>query len=643
MTQEGIPRRLSVRIGAAFVIPATLGILLVPLPAHSQAQTPALSIASVDMQSFPQITLQVSARDASGAPIDPLQSSDLRVLEDGQELPVSSVQPSDVPMRVVFVVSPGDGYSYTGVKLASVFATARDDILAFATGKPWMQPDADQAAVLVYQASNIVLAPMSGDPQAIANQVEGYAAPSDNAFTRASPRGAYTRAALNQALDVLSAGAVEGQPQALVLFTGGDRADFADVAERAIAMQVPIHVVLTRRVANAYWEEALRPLAQVTAGGFFEASELGNADEVFSIVTAARRRNAVQYRSTSASASQRQVVLELRSGGQTLSATAQYAVSLQPPRVTILAPAEGDVITRKAARTENPAADAEPAFTQVTAGLEWLDGYPRAARQARLIVNRTIVAEADLTSGQPVFNWDIRSYQSRERLPATLQVEVEDELGLTAASAPVNVSIAYSPPPGLHLSTSALTWVAVVVALASLGVALYLFFNRTRLAPAFQHAGDGFVDFVDRVTGRRTALVAKAYLVPLEGFEHMPSKAFELYGTTAIGRSRRHADLLFHIHEEDSPISRLHCTILDADDHFALRDEDSSNGTFVNGEKLTALEPLMLHDGDLIDVAPLERGGLRFLFQLAAPDGELPANIQELRQTRPRRGPQAES
>lgn len=131
-------------------------------------------------------------------------------------------------------------------------------------------------------------------------------------------------------------------------------------------------------------------------------------------------------------------------------------------------------------------------------------------------------------------------------------------------------------------------------------------------------------------------MVARAYLVPLEGFDEPPSKSFEIYGTTAIGRSRRHADLLFHIGEEDSPISRLHTTLLDEDDHFSIRDEDSSNGTFVNNEKLTSLQPIMLHDGDIIDIAPLERGGIRLLFQLARMDGEEREVEDEIRMTKPR-------
>jgi hypothetical protein len=153
------------------------------------------------------------------------------------------------------------------------------------------------------------------------------------------------------------------------------------------------------------------------------------------------------------------------------------------------------------------------------------------------------------------------------------------------------------------------------VALFSVFLSVLFFWQRKRVSPWMHQIEDGFMDMLDRVTGRRSSALARAYLVPVIGLESDRNMPFEIFGTTAIGRSRRHADLLFHIDEEDSPISRLHCTILDEDDHFALRDEDSLNGTILNGRLLEALESVILQEGDIIEVGPVERGGIRFRFQ----------------------------
>ncbi len=56
----------------------------------------------------------------------------------------------------------------------------------------------------------------------------------------------------------------------------------------------------------------------------------------------------------------------------------------------------------------------------------------------------------------------------------------------------------------------------------------------------------------------------------------------------------------------------------------------------MNGEKLTPLQPVMLHDGDVIDIAALERGGLSLMFQLARLDGEERGIEHKINMTRPR-------
>ena len=88
----------------------------------------------------------------------------------------------------------------------------------------------------------------------------------------------------------------------------------------------------------------------------------------------------------------------------------------------------------------------------------------------------------------------------------------------------------------------------------------------------------------------------------------------DIYGTTPIGRSKKYADLVFHAGEENSPVSNLHCTILDEEDMFYIRDEQSTWGTFLNHNKLSPLEKYQLHDGDEIDLAPVERGGVKLKF-----------------------------
>jgi pSer/pThr/pTyr-binding forkhead associated (FHA) protein len=66
--------------------------------------------------------------------------------------------------------------------------------------------------------------------------------------------------------------------------------------------------------------------------------------------------------------------------------------------------------------------------------------------------------------------------------------------------------------------------------------------------------------------------------------------------------------------EEDPEMSRVHCTILrdEEDGGHCLRDENASNGTFLNGARLGD-EPMPLNDGDEI-----RAGHKRFTYRVEA-------------------------
>ncbi|MCK4961250.1 MAG: hypothetical protein KAS19_02145, partial [Anaerolineales bacterium] len=219
-----------------------------PMVVASQGEVEEFTITEVNTEAFPLVRLQVAARDKSGSSLDLLSETSMQVLEDGVELPIASIEPVEAGIRLAFVIDPGDGVLHTGVSLASVYDTAREHIQTFILGRPWMVAGVDEVTVLVQEGtSTVILAPMTDDPQEIGDKLTEYIPPPDYSFSRSPEYGDFTRAALEHGLDELlySAGG-EFMPQALVIFTPGVRADLADVAERAINVGIPIHVILTR-------------------------------------------------------------------------------------------------------------------------------------------------------------------------------------------------------------------------------------------------------------------------------------------------------------------------------------------------------------------------------------------------------------
>jgi diguanylate cyclase (GGDEF)-like protein len=87
---------------------------------------------------------------------------------------------------------------------------------------------------------------------------------------------------------------------------------------------------------------------------------------------------------------------------------------------------------------------------------------------------------------------------------------------------------------------------------------------------------------------------SRAFLVVLAGPD--TGATHELEDLTVIGRS---SDATLSLDQEG--ISRIHCKLLKINGNVELRDAGSTNGTFVNGERV---EKCRLQDGDKIQLAP---------------------------------------
>lgn len=88
----------------------------------------------------------------------------------------------------------------------------------------------------------------------------------------------------------------------------------------------------------------------------------------------------------------------------------------------------------------------------------------------------------------------------------------------------------------------------------------------------------------------------KARLSVIEGKARVTTLELGGQRTYTVGRRSRN-DLSIR----DRNVSREHCRIEHDGEFFWLVDNDSANGTFVNGEKV---QRYMLQDGDMLKVGP---------------------------------------
>ena len=102
--------------------------------------------------------------------------------------------------------------------------------------------------------------------------------------------------------------------------------------------------------------------------------------------------------------------------------------------------------------------------------------------------------------------------------------------------------------------------------------------------------------YIQAVTTGRTAFLTTNLISPDQ------AQLTAIASTWLIGRSRNCAIVLPH-----SSVSRCHCVIgHSAAEGFYIIDVGSSNGTFLNGQRLPVLERRSLKDGDSISVSHIQ-------------------------------------
>ncbi|MFN2299204.1 MAG: FHA domain-containing protein [Anaerolineales bacterium] len=292
----------------------------------------------------------------------------------------------------------------------------------------------------------------------------------------------------------------------------------------------------------------------------------------------------------------------------------------EPLEVVLLSPADGDTIGPSEYIPEGDKPSTPAKGVVVTASVSVRGGPPRSLRQARLLVNGEVRSVLNSPPQSFTFVWNpADGYPSG---PVTLQVEVEDETGARGVSRQIIIRIVEgsifcpagsvsflcgSSPSGL------LPFLAIVTGLIVIGL---LVVCRKGEAGAEGDTGTSVDDTLQTLRFGERVEAARAVLSDLDGNAEAGRDVVELFGTTSIGRSRRSAGLVLQAGRAESPVSRLHCTVLEEDGAFFLRDEQSANGTYLNGLRLAPTERNPLKDGDEIGLAQPERGGVRLRFEL---------------------------
>lgn len=610
-----------------------VAVLALAVVGNAAAQTGlTYFIADVDASSFPTVHFNLRAVDLANKAVSGLNSSNLTVFENGQQVSGLEVTPhGDGPITYIFVLDQGTFANYvnfqhnnmrqviTSLVSGGYFVDGRDTVMVL--GRYFENSD-----------QTVTWLPATQTATDLTTWVASFG------FDRGKGR-TKGHLGIEDAIRRLSELVpVAGSRTTAIIYitryiedpTGsGAVAAAQNTAAAARTNFTSIYVLQTD--PNGTNRDPLQVLADGSNGQYAVMTRSNFPSVVASMyqtIAAQRTYYEVSYRSPVGDTGPREITLNTpeRPGSGVIG---NYEVALQPAAVTISEPVAQSTILREARYTpDGTSLTYDTSSVRVVAEISWPDGFTRNISSAQLFVNGNVEDEVQAEPDQTrfTFDWDFSDIITPGVNPVTLEVRMADEVGLLAQaeqSLSIEVLIPPTPtPPGPAITpgrvVAAVPLLCILGAVATVvvGGGFYLLRSRAgapRAAAPSEVAGPAMTMMASDM-----AMAAPlATLTVLEGPKGLVDEVLKVYGSTTLGRNPAQATIAFYA-EEESSVSRLHAAIeQDPSGDFNLIDRNSSAGTRLNGRQIQAGVPVALEDGDEIVLGDLARRGVKLRFNLA--------------------------
>ncbi|MCX6081609.1 MAG: FHA domain-containing protein [Chloroflexi bacterium] len=581
-------------------------------------------ISTPDTSKFPLITTYLDAFDDQGNFITNLSPAEVSILENGQQIVPDKLENLGTPLSLVLAINSDQALAVRDGSGISRYAKELSALSAWSAARPSNSLD---KLALVWNGGMIA---SRLTPSQWKTRLESF----DPAL-RTSTNGL---AALAFALDASQeAETSPGVKKTIFLISGHlaqkDIDGMNALIDRAKQMKVRVFVWITdsKTFLNNPGTLALQDLALATGGRYtiFTANEtLPNPEEW---VGSLRNFYQLSYTSKIRVGGQQTLSAQVNALSLALSSPAvNFQIDIQPPSATLLsAPIQ---IVRQNPDSPFDLESFEPKQQEISALVEFPDGLHRALKRSTLYVDGQKIAE---NTAEPFthFNWDVSSYVVSAQ--HSLQVEVEDVLGLSQMSAEVPVQVTVIQPPGGMAGLILRNRMAVTITFLVLAGAVVLgiiILGGRRGLTSLAERRKARAARLDPVTQPVLAPVeipnaARANPFPWLRRKETPPPAY-LARLRPDGTPGQGDPIPLNNHEitfgtdptqativlNNASISLLHARLRHGDDLvFTLLDQNSTAGTWVNYEKISE-EGYTLKHGDIIHF-----GHMLFRFVITKP------------------------
>ncbi len=607
--------------------------------ARAQQSLATATLYTVEASGFPTVSALLDVFDSQKIFASGINPEAVTVIENGQPLPVDSLNEIAVPLQLVVAVNQGTPLDARNANGLSRFQRVSQVLVQWAESRPADLPDdlslVSQAGPVINHANAadfiVGLKGFQPDLRAATPNLQSLTTAIDT-VTAQTPRLGMKRAILfitPQMDDPNLAASLEAQIQRAV-----------ENNIRVFVWYVDANTTFTNTSAAVF-----NNLAIQTGGTMFQYSGEERFPDPEVYFSALRRVYALAYTSRITVAGEYPVTLQinLASGGVT-SNEQKFNVDIQPPNPFPVAPVLQ--ITRQA-----PAEDPYnpeillPESQQIEIIVEFPDGHPRPLTRTTLYVNGVAVDE---NTAEPFtfFTWDLTAYTTSGEYQ--IMAEAVDVLGLkkTSLALPVTITV-IKPPSGpaafLAKYRTPITFGSII--LAGLVLFFILLSGRLRI-PTLRAAQEARRAEADPLTQSIQTVEDSAPPAPAPERKtkkrRAPSKKTEADSKSAVeapasfirlnpdGQAAAVAPIPLAEKEvvfgtdpvqctqilDDPSISSVHARLRLTDDSgYLLQDNNSTGGTWVNYEPVPR-EGYRLAHGDMVHFAQLM---YRFMLK-SAPD-----------------------
>lgn len=586
------------RLGGVLLILVCLIALSAGSPSRAQTNSNQVVINQVSIpESGQTVEAYVSVIAPEGRAVSGLAPEVFTVIEDGAPVGVEITE-EQVGLAVMILVDLSGSMVEPGpISGQDRLESAKEIVRPFVLST--LDPD-DWVGLIGFHTSTPFRHELTQDHGAVSNQVTllAYDPRANTALLNAA----------SGALDELHAASVPAHRKLLLIFSDGkdylesqDQVAYQEsreaLARKANEYGIPIYTVgidsycsrkgqkpgcVRNWPENAYESQDVAWLASQTDGGYIhyggQDDDSRGREEVNNFLdglASQGRQYQIRYPAHGAKG-QHAIEVQVSVGGSVLSASDTFYSPFELPIIRIAAPADGvahDVAAGSTIRIE------------VEVGFP--DSRPRSLE--KLIVYDGGEAIATFPAAPYAFDWDV-STRSGVR---TLRAEGVDSVirDRTATSAPVAVDVIPLPTPipslfptvppdepfGKRMTRVVINYLPILLVVAVIVLFVILFGMRRAIAAGVKKTTTWVRHQTDilRADSHRTTL---AKLVTQGGVQYAISDRHVTFGSDQ--------NLCDEVIPNDRYISGKHFTIVKESDAFYIVDEQSRNGTSVNGQRI---------------------------------------------------------